>query len=213
MPASPTSAPSRATAPSPARAPRRRKRGSETHAALLQVAARSLREKGPERVGVLEIMREAGLTHGGFYAHFASKEALIGEAIDAMFADSRARFDARHGDKAGKAWLDARVDSYVSASHRDDAGNGCPITALGGEMRHLGPEARIAFDAGVENLLARLTRHCGGDAAAAQAMLAQMAGAIMLARAVNDPALSDAILQNGKAALHRQIAALDAAAS
>ncbi len=194
--------------PQPSLPTARRRRGSQTHDALLQVAARALRARGPERVGVQDIMREAGLTHGGFYAHFASKDALIAEAIDTMFADSRTRFDARHGDKSGAEWLAARVDSYVSANHRDDPGSGCPITALGGEMRHLSPPARAAFDAGIKTLLGRLTNHGGGNAEAALSLLAEMVGAITLARAVADPDLSDAILQASKAALHKRIEAL-----
>lgn len=187
----------------------RRPRGQQTHADLLQVAARALRAKGPERVSVPDIMGEAGLTHGGFYAHFASKDALIAEAIGTMFADSRSRFDARHGDKQGAAWLAARADAYVTAKHRDDPGGGCPITTLSGDIRHLSPEARAAFDAGIKGLIERLTRHGNGSREAALTLLAEMAGAVILARAVADRELSDAILNASLASLHRRIDALE----
>ena len=181
---------------------------AKTRERVLREAAREIRAKGRENVGVARIMERAGLTHGGFYAHFESKDALIAEAIETMFRDARGRSDAieEAGDEP-RAALKAYVDFYLSTAHRDGRDRGCPLPALSGDFaRSDDIDQRARFGVGVEALTARLAKALGGlsvvDAhAEASAMLAQMVGAVALSRAVADPAQSDAILADARNAI------------
>jgi len=158
---------------------------------------------------VVEVMREAGLTHGGFYAHFASKEALVAEAIRHMFAGGGDRFAARTGARTGPEALKTWIGSYVSREHRDNPGGGCALAALISDMPRLDAAARAAFDEGVRDIADRLLRHLPAGAMQPEIMigslLAEMAGAVALSRAVSDRALSDRILRQSRAALCARI--------
>ncbi|WP_428248732.1 TetR/AcrR family transcriptional regulator [Ferrovibrio sp.] len=184
-------------------------RKQETHEKVLRAAARAIRAEGPGRVGVLEVMREAGLTHGGFYAHFESKDALIAEAIAWMFATARAKREARAVLDPESDTLTAWIDSYVSRRHRDDPGSGCPITTLINHMPHAAPAARAAFDAGVASMAGRVAAKLKGSEVKkrqqALALIAQMAGAVALSRAIADPALSDAVLEAARQELRQKV--------
>jgi TetR/AcrR family transcriptional repressor of nem operon len=182
-------------------------KGETTRRAILVTAARLIRERGPERVGVAEIMREAGLTHGGFYSHFASRDALVAEAIRSMFEGGRQRFLARIGGKIGPDALKTWIDSYVSREHRDNPGGGCAMAALISDMPRLEPAARVAFDDGIRGIAGRLSSHlpAGTDEQAVSSLMAEMAGAVALARAVGDSQLSDRILKTSRAALKARI--------
>lgn len=209
MPASDSITARRSSAP-PGTRTRRQLRSEETRARILQAAARAIRVHGPAGIGVLDIMREAGLTHGGFYAHFASKDALIAAAIAAMFAESRERFAARVRTRTGREALRVWIDSYVTTEHRDNPGGGCVLATLISDMPRLDPAARAAFDEGVRGIAARLSRHLSPqpDAATdaqAHSLICEMAGAVALARAVSDRELSDAILKNARAALQARV--------
>lgn len=171
----------------------------ETRKRVVEAASRQIRARGPGGVSVAEVMAEAGLTHGGFYAHFPSKDALVGAAIASAFDDRRARLaKAAEGmDDAG--YLNNLVDAYVSAAHRDRPDRGCPITTLSSDLPRQGEPARAAFDAGVRQLInaiaSRLTVGAPDDRIAlAGSLVAEMAGAVTLARAVSDPVLSDGLL-------------------
>lgn len=178
--------------------PKATNRKQETREKVLAAAARAIRDQGPTRVGVLDIMRSAGLTHGGFYAHFASKDDLVAAAIDWMFSTTRARKAARAERDPASDTLAQWIADYVSPRHRDDAGQGCPLTTLTNDIRHASAPARAAFDAGAAAMIGRIAARLPADEPEpdqrAMAMLAQMVGAVALARAVSDPALSDAIL-------------------
>ncbi|WCM27721.1 TetR/AcrR family transcriptional regulator [Sphingomonas sp. QA11] len=179
---------------------------SETRRRVLKEAAREIRAKGPGGVGVAGIMARAGLTHGGFYAHFDSKEALVAAAIETMFESAGRRFDATAAGDDPRAALRAYVDFYLSPGHRDAREHGCPLPALSGDLARLDPEARTRFGQGVAGLTARLAdalgRHGMADSeAAGGSMLAEMVGAVTLSRAVADPAQSDAILDRARASV------------
>jgi TetR/AcrR family transcriptional repressor of nem operon len=179
---------------------------SETRRRVLKEAAREIRAKGPGGVAVAGIMARAGLTHGGFYAHFESKEALIAAAIETMFESARRRFDLTATDADPRAALLGYVDFYLSPEHRDSREHGCPLPALSGDLARLDPEARERFGEGVAGLTGRLAgalrQHGVADADAAGAsMLAELVGAVTLSRAVADPAQSDAILQRARASV------------
>lgn len=185
----------------------------ETRARVVKAAARSLRQQGPDRLAVAGVMAEVGLTHGGFYAHFTSKEALLGAAVEEAFRQGRKRFALATGDLGPRAALKAYVDMYVSASHRDGRELGCPITALAGDMARQAGPAREAFDTGIKSLIGGIAGRLPGDdetanIALAGSLLAEMAGAVSLARAVADPVLSDSLLGQSRAAIKDRIAAV-----
>ncbi|HEX5007424.1 MAG TPA: TetR/AcrR family transcriptional regulator, partial [Hyphomonadaceae bacterium] len=130
----------------------------KTREAILNATTGRLRVGGLEAVGIASIMGEAGLTHGGFYAHFSSRDALLAAAITRLFDDATEtveRFETKYGPKAG---LERYADFYLSARHRDDFSIGCPIPSLGAETRRAAPEVSRAFDAGLDRLAERLGR-------------------------------------------------------
>lgn len=164
----------------------------KTREAILRVASERVRAGGLEAVGVASIMAEAGLTHGGFYAHFPSRDALLAAAIAKLFDDATetvGRFEEKYGAKAG---LERYADFYLSAKHRDDFTIGCPIPALAAETRRAAPEVAKAFEEGLDRLAERLGRmmpKAGRPAEqkrTALALLGEMAGMLTVSRAIPD---------------------------
>lgn len=179
---------------------------AETRERVLKEAAKEIRAKGPDNVAVAGIMARAGLTHGGFYAHFPSKDALVKEAIGTMFADARARSDRIDHDGEPRGVLRAYIDFYLSPAHRDGRDRGCPLPTLSGDFARSQPATRDRFGAGVEGIASRLAGPLAklgfADAEAeSHALLAQLVGGVALARAVGDPALSDALLADTHASI------------
>jgi len=173
-----------------------------THQRILAEAAKAIRTKGPDRVGVAEVMATLGLTHGGFYAHFSSKDDLIARAITFMFEQSRHRFEKVTANLAPAAALRAYVDFYLSKAHRDETGRGCVLAALSGDLPRLPADARARFTEGAQRLpaaVAALLRELGNPDADAIATsgVAELVGALALA--IGDPERSDAILRNSNA--------------
>ena len=171
----------------------------ETRKKVVRAAAAAVRVKGPDGVGVAEIMAEAGLTHGGFYAHFPNKEALVAAAVEEAFGQSRRRFARMTEGMAPGEALTAFVESYVSSDHRDNPQRGCPISTLTSDLPRQGPLVRRAFDTGVANLIARLEawlpeRDPAARRTLASSLMAEMAGAVALARAVSDERLAEQLL-------------------
>jgi len=188
----------------------------KTREKILKEAAAAIRAKGPEGVGVAALMKQAGLTHGGFYAHFASKDDLVAEAIGVMFEDARARFDHTMAERDPAAALNAYVTFYLSQRHRDSRDRGCPIAALSTDMARLEPVSRERFGQGIATLTGWLAdalgRHGVADTGpAASVMLSEMVGALSLSRAVADPAQSDAILAYAATAIRQRFNLGDAA--
>jgi TetR/AcrR family transcriptional repressor of nem operon len=182
-----------------------RERATKNRERILDVAARLFRERGFDGVGVADLMKVAGLTHGGFYGHFASKEALMAQACSRALAESLDRW-SRLADGATEGPLSAIATSYLSAAHRDRPGDGCLLAALGADASRHGSPIRHAFTEGLRplvDLLARLipTRSGPLKREKALATLASLVGAIVLARAVDDPVLSDEILKAVSASL------------
>jgi TetR/AcrR family transcriptional repressor of nem operon len=179
-----------------------REEKAKTHDRIVEVASARIREAGIERPGVAEIMQAAGLTHGGFYKHFGSREDLVAEAADRAFAEAdRAAHEVTEGAQDPLA---AFVDWYVSTEHRDNPATGCPVAALGADVPRGDERVRAAYRRQVERYLANLERLIGGgeDARrAATVALSTLVGSIVLARAVDDEALSDEILRDVRAAL------------
>jgi TetR/AcrR family transcriptional repressor of nem operon len=171
-----------------------------THRQILAEAANAIRTKGPDRVGVAEVMSKLGLTHGGFYAHFASKDDLVAQAITSMFEQGFANFLRKTEGIEPREALQTYVDWYLSTAHRDAPNRGCPLASVSGDLPRLPDAARVRYTEGVERLtagLAKLIKKLGNKNAEALAFsaLSEMAGALALARAVSDPDRSDRMLQ------------------
>lgn len=182
----------------------------ETRDRVVKIAAKMMREKGPEGVGVADVMREADLTHGGFYAHFPSKEAFLTESLKHILMQAvEKRRELTEGLGPREA-LAAYVDYYVSAAHRDHPGNGCPIVALNSELPRQSKTFRTAFDEGVKRLidwLAQLMAAAGmaNSEKLAAATLSAMVGAVALSRALSDRDLSDALLKTANSGIKTQL--------
>jgi TetR/AcrR family transcriptional regulator, transcriptional repressor for nem operon len=188
----------------------------ETHTKLLKIAGRMLREKGPENLAVADVMKEAGLTHGGFYAHFKSKDALLVEAMERVFAGGRRKFQNATQGMPPRHALATYIDFYVSPRHRDDRATGCPVTALTTDSPRQSRKFRSAFNAGTQSLvgaLARLIEAAGvpGDTQVlAASILSAMAGAVAISRAVSDKRLSDEMLEAARESIKARLGITDA---
>jgi TetR/AcrR family transcriptional repressor of nem operon len=177
-------------------------RKEETRERILRTAGRALRQRGYQGVGVAEVMQQAGLTHGGFYAHFESKTELLAEATDLAGADGQQRLArAAHGrpTSAHQALL-ALVDAYLSEEHLHDPGLGCTMAALGSELPRQADNVRRAATHRFEDMVALVerqlpTRGQPGSHERAMAVLSCLVGTMVLARAVDRPALADALRQ------------------
>ena len=155
---------------------------------ILDAASELFREKGFDAVTVAEVMQAAGLTHGGFYGHFSSKEDLVAKALDHVFkVDSSAPFN-----------LSNYVERYLSPLHRDNPGKGCPTAGMVAETRHQSEAARHAMAEGTRAQIDRISAGFGGDSAARRRLAivswAAMVGAMVIARGIDDQALSDELL-------------------
>lgn len=167
---------------------------AETHARIVKIAAARFREAGLDGLSLADLMKEAGLTHGGFYRHFDSRDELVAEAVAAALTQA-------NGSLAG-ASFERLVDHYLSPDHRDGIAEGCAVTALAADMTRANPAARDAYTAQVKRNLAALARLIpGGDRAAAIMTMTSLLGALSLARAVNDEALSLEILETVRESL------------
>ena len=181
----------------------------ETHARIVKKASVRLREKGAHGIGVADLMKEAGLTHGGFYAHFDSREALVIEAFAYAMDRSTERWRKLAEATPPEKRLAVIVDSYLTSLHRDDPGHGCSLTALGAEIARENPRTRKAFAAKLEqmiDMLAAQLPELPRKAARKQAMaaIATMVGTLVLARIAGSGEFSDEILSAGRdAALGR----------
>ncbi len=188
----------------------------QTRQQLLAVAARVLRREGPHRLGVAAIMAEVGLTHGGFYAHFKSKEALLAAALDEIFEERIRIFTARYEGLAPRDGLARYIDSYLSAGHCDKVEDGCALPALAADIPRLGPVARKHFAAGMERLergIASFFVQDGSDEEGAiklaTALLAEMSGTIALARTLDSPAKAHDILRQKRTEIKTRLGLTD----
>jgi TetR/AcrR family transcriptional repressor of nem operon len=183
----------------------RRRRRAKSRARILEAAARLARENGPAGVGVAEVMAEAGLTHGAFYVHFASKRALLEAAVGEAGETARQRYFTGLGRRRGASWLRAAVDRYLSPRHRDAPGTGCVFAAVGGDVAREEEDLRRAFEEQLRRSAAGFAARFAESGATAPddmalATLALCAGGLTLSRGVADPRLSRRILRACRAA-------------
>jgi TetR/AcrR family transcriptional repressor of nem operon len=184
----------------------------ETHARIVRKASVRLREKGAHGIGVADLMKEAGLTHGGFYAHFDSREALLIEAFAYAMDRSMAYWRKTTAETSPEKRLATIVDSYLNAGHRDDPGRGCAVPTLGAEIVREGPKARKAFAAKLEQMIDMIAEQLidlSPKAARKQAAatLATMMGTLVLSRIAGNGEFSDDILAAGREAVLSRAAA------
>jgi TetR/AcrR family transcriptional repressor of nem operon len=177
-----------------------------SHERIVEVAAARIRESGTEQPGVAEIMRAAGLTHGGFYKHFASRDELIAEAVERALTDSESRVPELTAGAEDP--LAAFAVAYVSAAHRDDPASGCGVVALGTHMPRVGGPAQEAYRAQVDRYLAHLQQLLEGDDETtrrrATLTLSAMVGAMLIARALGPTPRSDEILRDVREAVRER---------
>lgn len=169
-----------------------------SHERIVDAAARAIRRSGYDGTGVADIMKEAGLTHGAFYAHFASREAMLAEAADRAGAEANALATCVVASVPPEQALQSLIRVYLSKEHLQGIETGCPISALGSEMPRQSPEVRQVATRRIKemiDLVARQMPDWGQPSAHERALVtvATMVGTLMLARAVNDSALSDAL--------------------
>jgi TetR/AcrR family transcriptional regulator, transcriptional repressor for nem operon len=177
-----------------------------SHERIIAIAAARIRESGTEQPGVAEIMRAAGLTHGGFYKHFESRDDLIVEAVERALIDSQSRVPELTAGAEDP--LAAFADAYLSVAHRDDPATGCGVVALGTDMPRVGGPAQEAYRAQVERYLAHLERLLEDDDDAtrrrATVTLSAMVGAVMIARALGPTPRSEEILRDVRDAVRER---------
>lgn len=175
---------------------------AQTRARIVSKAAIRLRQSGLHGIAIADLMKQAGLTHGGFYAHFRSRDALIGEAMIFAMDGITQRWRKRAGLAPKGKKFDAIVDGYLTPQHRDDVGNGCVLPALGAEIARADTKTRKAFAARLEEMVGVILESRGVQptrAARSQALgaICAMMGAMVLARATGGTLSSD-ILEAGR---------------
>ena len=169
-----------------------------THERIVGAAARATRRSGYDGTGVADLMKEVGLTHGGFYAHFASREAMLAEAADRAGAESVATLTRVAAAAPPQEALRSMIRAYLAKEHVDGVETGCPMAALGSEMPRQAAKVRRAATRRIKEVIDVVTRHLpdrGGPRAYEQALVtvATMVGTLVLARAVDDAKLSEAL--------------------
>lgn len=170
---------------------------------ILAEASRQVRDGGLESVSVGALMKSVGLTHGGFYGHFESREALLVEALERALLEG----EAKTGGNGAPVSFSALVHGYLSREHRDARDSGCAVAALVSDVARADAAARDVMSGHVETFIGTVARSLGGDDERAVLAVSAMVGALTLSRVVADPVRSDAILK----AVQRHLDQLDAA--
>jgi TetR/AcrR family transcriptional repressor of nem operon len=189
-----------------------------TRQRLLTEAAAALRSEGPERIGVAALMGKLGLTHGGFYAHFKSKDDLVVAAIDEMFAQTLAVLQKKTGGRSPVEALEHYIDFYLSARHCDAIGQGCALPAMAADVARMDRTARQRFTVGagrlyqgVAALFQALGRNEEEAMECATSLFSEMAGAIAIARAVDTREEAEQIRNRCRSAIKKRFGLVPAA--
>lgn len=175
---------------------------AQRHDKILSQTSKMLRRRGIVGTSLADLMAAAGLTHGGFYKHFESKDALVAEATERIFSEINARFEERIQAQGVKAALKAYVADYLSLSHIKSPELGCPISSFGPDVGREEGAVRSIFTSGVKNTLSLIMEGLSGSPAArserASELLSVLAGAVSIARATNDEKLSREIIASAR---------------
>ncbi|MBS4045012.1 MAG: TetR/AcrR family transcriptional regulator [Alphaproteobacteria bacterium] len=182
---------------------------AETRLQIVRAAGRMIRDRGLAETGVADVMVEAGLTHGGFYRHFDSKEALAAAAVEAAFAHMRTRLEQITAKATPSRKMVALIDTYLTEAHRDQPQHGCVMASVGMEAQRAGGLVREAYEEGIARLLALFAAQIDAPNRQqrddrAQAVLSIMVGGLLLARALRgDATASKRALKNARNAALR----------
>ena len=180
-----------------------------TRRRIVAAASAAFRESGVEGTGVDEVMRRAGLTHGGFYAHFHDKSELVAEACVDAFDEAIINLDRISSQPTAAKRVRLLIDSYLSPRHRDNRGSGCLIVAVGADMGRLTGPARAGYSRGfvrhIDRLCEalRLARDPEENRDRVTHLMSSLVGALIFARATEDPARSDALLKSSRRMLRK----------
>jgi TetR/AcrR family transcriptional repressor of nem operon len=182
-----------------------REQSAQNRERILDVAARLFRERGVEGIGVADLMKSAGLTHGGFYGHFDSKEDLVAQACERAMSASEHRWQAA-SENSAKMALSNVIDNYLSTQHRNSPGAGCLFAALGPEVPRQGSGVRRVVTEGLKRSFELLSRIVPGSTQKARrrraiATYATLVGGLILARSAADEDLAEEILETVKESL------------
>ncbi|WP_321885056.1 TetR/AcrR family transcriptional regulator [Paraburkholderia bannensis] len=196
---------------------------AETRRRIVEVAAGMFRANGIHATGLADVMAAAGLSHGGFYRHFESKDQLVAEACEAGTADILEALEAAAGNCAGQDGFRALVEAYLSLAHRDAPGNGCPLASMGSELARADEGTRAVASQSTDELIAMLAQRLANPVDAVDAVdpqgdapsdavrsravfaLSAMVGALTLARISTDPQTSASLLAD----VRQQLAAIE----
>ncbi len=175
----------------------------ETHARIVKKASVRLREKGAHGIGVADLMKEAGLTHGGFYSHFESREALVIEAFTFAMNRSIENWRKVADEKPPAQRLETVISKYLTPLHRDAPGRGCALPSLGADIARESPKTRKAFAAKLDGMIELLAENFAESSpktarTQAMALLSTMVGSLLMARIAGTGEMSDAILSAGR---------------
>jgi TetR/AcrR family transcriptional regulator, transcriptional repressor for nem operon len=184
---------------------------AENRETVINVASRLFRERGFDGIGLKDLMKGAGLTQGGFYKQFASKEDLAAQASRRALESASRRWSDAAAENPDDP-LGAVIAFYLSADHRAEKMDGCPIVALGSDAARQGPDVKAAFEAGIKahlEVLGRFIAETDGEESSGKAMaiLTTMVGAVTLSRVVNDPDLAQAFLDTAVEQVRERAAA------
>jgi TetR/AcrR family transcriptional repressor of nem operon len=177
---------------------------------IVEAAGQAFREQGVAETGVDDVMRRAGLTHGGFYAHFKDKGELVAEACTAAFGGARVNLDRIAALPTAAQRVRMLIDSYLSTRHRDNRGSGCLIVAVGADMTRLRGTARAGYSKGFTDHLGRLSAalRLSEDPVENQDrvthLMSALVGALLFARAIDDPVRSEALLHSMRRRLRQE---------
>ena len=179
---------------------------AETRRRIVRAAAAEFRRNGIHATGLCELMAAVGLTHGGFYRHFDSKDRLVSEASADAFAASIGEMEASASAAKGRKALEAIANDYLSPEHRKDRAHGCPLAALGSELARSEKSTRSAATEGILKMIATVAERMkepNTDRAkkSASVFVATMLGALTISRIVADPKVSNEILAAARAKL------------
>jgi TetR/AcrR family transcriptional repressor of nem operon len=179
-----------------------RQKAAENRERIIEAAGALFREKGFDRVGVADIMKAADLTHGGFYGHFESKDDLTAQASERAMARAATNWGKIVADAPNNPYA-ALLKHYLSRRHRDDPGQGCAFAALSGDAARCGKPVRTAFAEGLERLIEIVAKTVPSRSKVvrrrrAVAAVAELVGALILSRAVEDLSLSEEILDSAR---------------
>ncbi|SAK61159.1 TetR family transcriptional regulator [Caballeronia temeraria] len=174
---------------------------AETRRRIVEIAAAEFRTNGIQSTGVADVMAAAGLSHGGFYRHFGSKEHLVAEACEAAIAEIIGALDAAAGKGVGENEFRTLVDTYMSTSHRDSPARGCPLASMGSELARADESTRAAASRGFDDfvdMLANRIRHSEEETSRSKAVfaLSAMIGALTISRIISDPEASASLLED-----------------